>query len=90
MKLRWLSTALSELDRVFDYISGESPLSARRVLTRIRDATRNLERFPESGRPGHVNGTRELVVAGLPYLIVYRIYGDVIEILRVFHTSQGH
>ncbi|MDR2726446.1 MAG: type II toxin-antitoxin system RelE/ParE family toxin, partial [Deltaproteobacteria bacterium] len=46
------------------------------------------EQFPESGRPGRVPGTRELVIAGLPYLLPYRVRNDVVEILRFFHTSQ--
>jgi len=88
MKLRWLSPALAELDRVFEYISQENPKAARHVFTRIRKSTEKLRRFPESGRAGHVPGTRELLVTGLPFLVVYRVAGDTVEILRVFHTSQ--
>jgi toxin ParE1/3/4 len=88
MKQRWLSSALADLDRVYEHISQGNSKAARHVFTRIRNATKNLKRFPESGRAGHVQGTRELLVTGLPYLLVYRITGDTIEILRVLHTSQ--
>ena len=44
--------------------------------------------FPESGRVGQVPGTREMIVADLPYIVLYRVSGDVVEILRVLHTSQ--
>jgi toxin ParE1/3/4 len=88
MKLRWLSPALSELDRVYEYISQENPKAARHVFIRIRKSTQKLKRFAESGRVGHIPGTRELLVTGLPYLVVYRVIGDTVEILRVFHTSQ--
>jgi plasmid stabilization system protein ParE len=49
-----------------------------------------LQDFPLSGRAGHVPGTRELVVPGLPYIIIYRTTKTAVEILRVFHTSQDH
>ena len=88
MKVRWLSPALAELDRVYEYISQENPKAARHVFTRIRKSTEKLKRFAESGRAGHVPETRELLVSGLPYLVVYRVIGDTVEVLRVFHTSQ--
>ena len=88
MKLRWLSAALVQLDRVYEYIAQENPEAARHVFVRIRKATERLKRFPQSGRAGHLQGTREIVVTGLPYVVVYRITGDTVEILRVFHTSQ--
>jgi toxin ParE1/3/4 len=88
MKLRWLSPALLQLDRVFAYIALENPTAARRVSRRIRKATEQLKRFPQSGRVGHIQGTREIVVTGLPFVVVYRITSDTVEILRVFHTSQ--
>jgi len=44
--------------------------------------------FPESGRIGQVPGTRELVVTNLPYIVVYRVNGDTVEILRVMHMSM--
>ena len=88
MKLCWLSPALLVLDRVYEYISQDNPKAARDVFKRIRRSTKNLKRFPELGRYGNVPGTRELLVTGLPYLLVYRINNDTIEILRVLHTSQ--
>jgi toxin ParE1/3/4 len=88
MKLRWLSPALAQLDRIYEHMSQDSPAAARQVLVRIRRATLKLRSFPDSGRAGQVPGTRELVVTGLPYLIVYRVTSETVEILRVFHTSQ--
>jgi toxin ParE1/3/4 len=54
----------------------------------IRTTVLRLCEFPESGRVGDVAGTRELVVSGIPYIVVYRVIGDSVEILRVFHTSM--
>jgi len=47
-----------------------------------------LARYPESGRPGCVAGTRELVIRRTPYIAAYRIAGDTVRILRVLHGAQ--
>ncbi len=41
------------------------------------------------GRPGRIAGTREFVVSGLPYIIVYQVSEQWIDILTVFHTAQS-
>ena len=48
----------------------------------------SLTAFPLLGRPGRAADTRELVIPGLPYLAVYRVKGDVIEVSRVLHGAQ--
>lgn len=44
--------------------------------------------FPALGRPGRVLGTRELVIDRYPLIIPYRVVGDELQVLRVFHTSR--
>jgi toxin ParE1/3/4 len=88
VKIVWLSSALTELDRIHAYISCVNPKAARQVFLRIQRTTRHLSDYPNGGRPGHVAGTRELVVSGLPYLVVYRVTGEAVEILRVLHTAM--
>ena len=89
MNVVWLKGALQSLRSVHAYIAAENPAAARRVLGRIEQATDNLKAYPLSGREGMVQGTRELVLAGLPYLIVYRVKNSEVQILRVFHSKQG-
>ena len=61
----------------------------RRRLGRDERAVSALKRYPELGRSGRVAGTRELLVAGLPYLVVYRISpSHNIEILAVRHATR--
>jgi toxin ParE1/3/4 len=55
---------------------------------RILDATDQLVDHPHLGRVGRVPGTRELVVARTPYIVIYEIEGDMIRIIRVLHTAQ--
>jgi addiction module RelE/StbE family toxin len=87
VKVRWLKGALAAVYAIHSRISVENPQAAKRVVQEIRSATARLREFPLSGRQGEVSGTREVVVHNLPYVIVYRIRGDVVEILRVFHTA---
>ena len=88
MRLRWLRSGSASLRRQVDFIASKNPAAARMVRHRIRSTVLRLLDFPQSGRTGQVPGTRELVVANLPYIVVYRVSGDAVEILRVFHTSQ--
>lgn len=88
MNLRWTNLALKDFEQAHDYIMQEDPESAKRIAQRILHATRRLQQFPRMGRVGADEETRELVVQKTPYLLVYSITGDVIELLRVWHTSQ--
>jgi toxin ParE1/3/4 len=38
---------------------------------------------------GREDGTRELVLTPLPYIVVYRVREDAIEILHVYHGAQN-
>jgi toxin ParE1/3/4 len=88
MKLRWSRRAILRLASIHDYIAQDSPDATVRVAALIAASALQLERFPLSGREGRVEGTRELVVPGLPYILPYRIVGDVIQIASVIHTSR--
>jgi len=58
------------------------------VVRIVARAERQLPVLPESGRPGRVAKTRELVLTGTPFVLPYRIVGDTIRILRVFHSAR--
>ena len=70
------------------YISQDKPPAAERQVELILAAVTGLARFPHSGRPGRRVGTRELVVGQTPYLVPYRVRGDLVEVLRVLHGRQ--
>ena len=88
MRLRWLRTALRNLDEEATHISEDDPAAAVRVVQRVMRAVALLQEQPGMGRPGRVPGTRELLVPRTRYLVPYRVRGQTIEILRVFHTSR--
>jgi toxin ParE1/3/4 len=88
MRLEWSILAQADRDAIFDYIEGDSPRAAFTVDDRIREQVETLARFPESGRPGRIEGTRELVISGAPYIVAYRVAGTTVRILRVLHGSR--
>ncbi|MGY3440828.1 MULTISPECIES: type II toxin-antitoxin system RelE/ParE family toxin [unclassified Bradyrhizobium] len=88
MKLLWSRFALSDRDDIFSYIEAENPRAAVHVDEQIADTARRLLDFPDSGRPGRVAGTRELVVPRTPYVAAYLVEGETVRILRVLHGAQ--
>ena len=63
MRLEWSAFAIEDRDGIFDYIEEDSPHAAVVVDDRIRMQVKQLLQFPETGRPGRIEGTRELVMA---------------------------
>jgi len=88
MRVRWLRKVLGDLDDEAGFIAADSPQAAQLVVQRVLDAVATLPEQPGMGRPGRVPGTRELVVLKTRYIVPYRVRGQTIEVLRVFHTSR--
>lgn len=90
MQVRWLATALRNMDDEAEYVARENPAAAQALVQRISHAVGLLRESPALGRPGRIHGTRERVVAGTRHVIPYRVRLDSnrIEILRVFHASR--
>ncbi len=89
MRLLWTGPALSDLRSLHADIAKDGERAANAMVARIVGrAERQLSRLPESGGPGRIAKTRELVISGTPYVLPYRIVGDAIHILRVFHSAR--
>ena len=88
MRLEWSAFAFADREAIFDYIEADSPQAAIAVDERIQTQVERLIQFPESGRIGRVEGTRELVIDRTPYIAAYRIEGTGIRILRILHGAQ--
>jgi toxin ParE1/3/4 len=88
MEVRWLDDALADVTEIYRYIAADDARAAARAVMRIQAAIRSLAGIPHRGRPGRWPGTRELVVPRTPYIVPYRVAGDAIEILRVFHGAR--
>jgi addiction module RelE/StbE family toxin len=88
MQLEWSVLARDDRAAIFDYIEADSPQSAITVDDRIREQVEALIEFPEMGRPGRIDGTRELIIQRTPYIAAYCIAGNTIRILRLLHGAQ--
>jgi addiction module RelE/StbE family toxin len=88
MRTRFSERAIRSLTSIWNHIAIDSPEAASRVVGTIVEAALRLEQFPLSGRAGRIQGTRELAVPGLPYIVPYRIVDDVVLIPSVIHTSR--
>ena len=88
MELRWTENAADDLERIAHYLFEKTSEHAAHLVQRIYAAPADLLTFPYRGRPGKKHGTRELVVSSLPYLVVYQLNGEAVEILRILHGAQ--
>lgn len=89
-KLNWTRTSLADLDHIDEWLSREaSPETAVRMLTAIRDRANFLLDFPRGGPPLAEAGFRTLRIHQTPYLFLYRVMEDAIEILRVYHGREN-
>ena len=88
MKLEWSRFAVEDRVAIFDYIEEDNPQAALTVDERIQNSVEMLKSFPEMGRHGRVEGTRELIISSTPYLAAYRIIGNTVYILRILHGAQ--
>jgi toxin ParE1/3/4 len=88
MAVVWLEGAVDDLKEIVDYIAARNPTASATVAAVLYDAATHLDSHPRMGRTGRLGGTRELVVARFPFIIVYRIKRDRVEVLRVIHGRR--
>lgn len=88
MILAWSPRAIGHLAALRAFIARDNPDAAGRTAMTLLAAVERLGELPNLGRPGRVAGTRELVVPGTPFVIPYRLRGDRLEIIAVFHGRQ--
>ena len=88
LRVKWLQRALLDLEEAEAYLAQDNPVAAADVVLRIARSVSILIDQPGAGRPGRVVGTKELVVPGTPYIIPYRIKGEIVHVLRVYHASR--
>jgi toxin ParE1/3/4 len=89
MTIVWSPEAIQDLMSLRAYIARDSPAGAKRVVLRILHVVKNvLPDNPHVGGPGRVSGTRELVIPQTPYIVPYRVRGETVQILRVYHSAR--
>jgi len=92
VQLKWTDLADTDLEKIEAHIAQEnSPIVAIDVVVNIIDSTHLiLPDHPRAGRQGRLKNTRELVIDGVPFIVIYRenISTNCIEVLRVLHDAQ--
>ena len=89
MRVLWRRSAIEDLDSAREYIQSLNPSVAARIIGRIEEATVRLVAMPFLGKPGRIEGTRELVVPRTPYRITYRLFDEHLEIIAVTHGARN-
>jgi addiction module RelE/StbE family toxin len=79
---------MGDLREAGEYIALDNTEAAHRMATRIIEAVEYLIDQPNIGRPGRLSGSRELIVSGTPFIVVYWVRGAAVQILRVLHHAR--
>ena len=88
MIVYWTPDAQNDLDDAYTYISTDNAAAADQVEERVLDVVAGLAEWPQSGRTGVVEGTRELVITRTPYIAVYELVGEQVNVLRLIHGRR--
>jgi addiction module RelE/StbE family toxin len=88
MRIRWTPAAAADLKQISDYLEGRHPRYRQSTMRKVYEAIRSLKESPGRGRLGRESGTRELLFPPLPYIAVYRVEGQSVEVLRIYHGAQ--
>ena len=88
MEIHWLKSAIAMRFAQLDYIAADNPAAAIQLDQRIDQQIDRLADHPRMGRVGRVKGTSEMIIARTPFIAIYRIKANRIEILRILHGAQ--
>ena len=88
MIIEWLPAAEESLADQLEWIADQNPWAAIDIGAAVHAAVSRLGEHPAIGRAGRVGGTRELVVLGTPYIVIYRVESSAVVVLRVLHGAQ--
>lgn len=87
MKLVWTRPAREDRKAIREYIAVDNPSAALDLDELLSEKTARLLDHPGLGRPGRLQGTRELV-AHRNYILIYDVAGDLVRVLRVLHAAK--
>ena len=89
MLVRWTKPAADDLTHICDYTEERLGVAqARRVAGALYEAADSLKQMPRRGRTGRKPNTRELMVSGYPFVVIYRVGDEAVEIIRILHGAQ--
>ncbi len=88
MRIRWTVPAADDLEDINNYLHQHYPQFAESTVRAIYRRIQSLKNSPNQGRAGHRSGTKELVITPLPYIVVYAVKAEAVEILHIYHGAQ--
>lgn len=88
MKLKWTQTALSDLKHIYTYIAEENIIAAKNTISKIQKGVQQIQKYPQVGKKGRVQETKEFIIPNSFYIIIYREKNSTIEILSILHTAR--
>ena len=88
MRISWTPAAAADLEHISNYLQERHPHYRQPTMRKLYEAIRSLKELPQRGRPGREDGTRELLFPPTPYIAVYRVQEQSIEVLRIYHAAQ--
>ena len=88
MRIRWTPAAAADLEHISNYLKENHPHYRQPTMRKLYEAIYSLKESPHRGRVGREEGTRELLFPPLPYVAVYRVKEQNIEVLRIYHAAQ--
>ncbi len=89
MRIRWTRAAAEDLEHIKNYLTEHHPQFAQSTMIEFYETIRSLKISPRRGRLGREEGTRELVLSRLPYIVACRIKEQAVEVLHIFHGAQN-
>ena len=87
MSVLWTPEALQDRTEIWDYIAADNPVAAAKMDELFSYAAARLTEHSKLGKPGKIQGTRELIPHE-NYRLVYEINDDTVWILTLIHTSR--
>jgi toxin ParE1/3/4 len=88
MKVAWSDAADEDLRAILLYFGMDNVDAAFKMVDRLERAGNGLAKFPRRGRVGRDPGTREWVVPGTNYILIYELKDDRLEIIHVMHGAR--
>ncbi len=88
MKVRWTTPASQDFTAAGEWFAERDPGAARTMLGLVLEQVAMLADFPQLGHSGRVAGTRELVVAGTPFILAYQIRREGIAVVGFLHAKR--
>lgn len=89
-KVRWTSPAALDFENQLDYIALHNETSALHIEQRILNLAQLISQFPNIGILSKRQNIREFRISDIPFVIIYEILDNTIDILHIYHTSQDH